>query len=220
VSKTADAKLKPTLTYIKDLVQSEMDTGFPNKILLFAYRHQMLDGIMQVLNNAGVDYINIDGRTPNTGTTRQALVDRFQQTQSLRFAVLSIEAAGTGINLFKANMVIFAELTWNTKTLAQAEDRAHRNGQLSRVAVRYLVLDGSTDCLAWESMASKFKNMAAVLDNEQKTMQASKSVIRMTFDDEGGNDQVVPVKRKHPGADQDVHKYMCITPLPDMAEGC
>ena len=174
IAATVTAKLKHSLQYVKDIVQSEIDNGGQNKFLLFAFHLKMLDGIMGVLTKAKVSFINIDGRTP-TGKKRQALVDQFQNDDTIRFAVLSIPAAGTGITLHKANMVVFTELVWGD--MLQAEDRAHRNGQKSRVVVRYLILEGSTDQMIWQSMIAKYTNTAAVLDNEKKAMDAKKVTI-------------------------------------------
>jgi SWI/SNF-related matrix-associated actin-dependent regulator 1 of chromatin subfamily A len=61
--------------------------------------------------------VRIDGRTPTEH--RQPLVDRFQSESSVRVALLSINAAGVGLTLTAASLVIFAELSWNVAFLLQ-----------------------------------------------------------------------------------------------------
>jgi SWI/SNF-related matrix-associated actin-dependent regulator 1 of chromatin subfamily A len=63
----------------------------------------------------GVQYIRIDGST--NPRDRQTYCDQFQTDTKTKAAVLSITAAGTGITLTAASIVIFAELYWNPSVL-------------------------------------------------------------------------------------------------------
>lgn len=50
-----------------------------------------------------------------------------------------------GITLTKAEAVVFAELVWTPTQLIQAEDRAHRLGQVGSIEVR-VYTGKTTDC--------------------------------------------------------------------------
>lgn len=81
--------------------------------------------------------IRIDGSTPPA--SRQELVQQFQRRPEVKLAVLSIKAAGVGLTLTAASLVVFGELTWTPADIIQAEDRAHRIGQVDTVHVRFLL---------------------------------------------------------------------------------
>lgn len=68
-------------------------------------------------------------------TERMQMVDRFQNDPTERFLLLSLRAAGTGLNLTAANFVIHFDLWWNPAVENQATDRAYRIGQQNKVQV-------------------------------------------------------------------------------------
>ncbi len=73
---------------------------------------------------------------------RKAMVDRFQTDPKARFFILSLKAAGTGLNLTAASHVIHYDLWWNPAVEAQATDRAYRIGQKQNVFVhRFITKD-------------------------------------------------------------------------------
>ena len=71
------------------------------------------------------------------------MVDRFQQNKhSDRVFILSLKAAGTGLNLTAATHVVHYDLWWNPAVEAQATDRAYRIGQKKNVVVhRFITQD-------------------------------------------------------------------------------
>ncbi|KRZ94599.1 SWI/SNF-related matrix-associated actin-dependent regulator of chromatin subfamily A-like protein 1 [Trichinella sp. T8] len=85
------------------------------------------------------------------------LCDDFQACDKIRVALLSITAASTGLTLTSARLVVFAELFWNPGILVQAEDRAHRVGQLNSVLIIYLVAKGTADDNIWTMIKKKLE---------------------------------------------------------------
>ena len=145
---TARKKAKHVACFVKELL------GRSNgKILLFAHHKFMLDQLQQILINSSVKHMRIDGGTPVS--RRADLVQTFQTDPEMKAAVLSISAAGVGLTLTRANLVVFAELLFSPKDMFQAEDRAYRIGQTERVVVKYLILGGSTDDVLWTMIENK-----------------------------------------------------------------
>lgn len=70
---------------------------------------------------------------------RTAMVDGFQNNRADKIFILSLKAAGTGLNLTAANHVIHYDLWWNPAVEAQATDRAYRIGQKSNVMVHRFI---------------------------------------------------------------------------------
>ena len=70
---------------------------------------------------------------------RAAMVDGFQNNRADKIFILSLKAAGTGLNLTAANHVIHFDLWWNPAVEAQATDRAYRIGQKSNVMVHRFI---------------------------------------------------------------------------------
>lgn len=85
----------------------------------------------------------IHGGTPVK--KRAEIVEQFQGEKYVPFIVLSVKAAGTGLNLTKANHVIHFDRWWNPAVENQATDRAFRIGQTKDVMVHKLVCQGTIE---------------------------------------------------------------------------
>ena len=70
---------------------------------------------------------------------RKEMVASFQTNHADKIFILSLKAAGTGLNLTAANHVIHYDLWWNPAVEAQATDRAYRIGQKSNVMVHRFI---------------------------------------------------------------------------------
>jgi SNF2 family DNA or RNA helicase len=86
---------------------------------------------------------------------RKEMVDRFQTNHADKIFILSLKAAGTGLNLTAANHVIHYDLWWNPAVEAQATDRAYRIGQKSNVMVHRFITKNTFEERINEMIQSK-----------------------------------------------------------------
>ncbi|VVA39739.1 PREDICTED: SWI/SNF-related matrix-associated [Prunus dulcis] len=164
---SAEAKIPAVLDYLGTVIEAGC------KFLVFAHHQSMIDSIYQFLLKKKVGCIRIDGSIPTV--SRQAYVTEFQEKDSVKAAVLSIKAGGVGLTLTAASTVIFAELSWTPGDLIQAEDRAHRIGQVSSVNIYYLLANDTVDDIIWDVVQSKLENLGQMLDGHENTLQVSTS---------------------------------------------
>ncbi|XP_021752350.1 SWI/SNF-related matrix-associated actin-dependent regulator of chromatin subfamily A-like protein 1 [Chenopodium quinoa] len=162
---SAEAKIPAVKEYLGTVIEAGC------KFLIFAHHQPMIEAIHQFLQKKKVGCIRIDGGTP--AASRQSLVTEFQENEAIKAAVLSIKAGGVGLTLTAASTVIFAELSWTPGDLIQAEDRAHRIGQVSSVNVYYLLANDTVDDIIWDVVQSKLENLGQVLDGQENTMEVS-----------------------------------------------
>ena len=76
---------------------------------------------------------------------RQQLVEQFQSESGPPFFVLSLKAAGTGLNLTAANHVVHFDRWWNPAVENQATDRAFRIGQHRNVLAHKFICKGTVE---------------------------------------------------------------------------
>lgn len=120
---SAHAKVDVAKKIVLDLYNAK--TPF----VAFAFHRVLLDAVSDT-----VPCIRIDGDTKN----RQELVDRFQDG-TYRCACLSIKAAGCGLTLTAATIMVFLELSFSPGEMRQCEDRIHRLGQKHSCSYYYLI---------------------------------------------------------------------------------
>ncbi|MEU1299304.1 DEAD/DEAH box helicase [Streptomyces shenzhenensis] len=112
------------------------------------------------LADRGVDTLFLHGGT--TVKRREAMVDAFQTGEKKVF-LLSLKAAGTGLNLTRAGHVIHYDRWWNPAVEDQATDRAYRIGQTQPVQVHKLVAEGTVEDRVAEMLCQKRELADAVL---------------------------------------------------------
>ncbi|XP_020589471.1 probable chromatin-remodeling complex ATPase chain isoform X1 [Phalaenopsis equestris] len=105
-----------------------------SRVLIFSQMTRLLDILEDYLIFRGYKYCRIDGNTG--GEERDVSIEAFNRPGSEKFVfLLSTRAGGLGINLATADVVILYDSDWNPQVDLQAQDRAHRIGQLKEVQV-------------------------------------------------------------------------------------
>ncbi|MFB7259086.1 DEAD/DEAH box helicase [Streptomyces nojiriensis] len=94
------------------------------------------------LRERGVPTLLLHGGTPVP--RREEMVRRFQDGEVPVF-LLSLKAAGTGLNLTRADHVVHYDRWWNPAVEAQATDRAYRIGQTRTVQVHRMIAEGTVE---------------------------------------------------------------------------
>ncbi|MFF9173042.1 SNF2-related protein [Streptomyces sp. NPDC014793] len=100
---------------------------------------------------------------------RERMVDRFQDGAT-PVLVLSLKAAGTGLNLTRAGHVVHFDRWWNPAVEEQATDRAYRIGQTQPVQVHRLVTEGTVEDRIAEMLASKRALADAILGSGESAL--------------------------------------------------
>jgi SNF2 family DNA or RNA helicase len=111
-------------------------------VLVFTQYVGMARLLERHLADRGVPTLFLHGGTPVAA--REAMVRRFQDGEVPVF-LLSLKAAGTGLNLTRAEHVVHYDRWWNPAVEAQATDRAPRLGQTRPVQVHRLIAEGTVE---------------------------------------------------------------------------
>ncbi len=111
-------------------------------VLVFTQYVRMARLIERHLAARGLPSQFLHGGTPVA--EREAMVGRFQEGEVPVF-LLSLKAAGTGLNLTRAEHVVHYDRWWNPAVEAQATDRAYRIGQTRPVQVHRLIAEGTIE---------------------------------------------------------------------------
>ena len=150
------AKLEALL----DTLEPLMAEG--HKVLVFSQFVTMLELIRVELTARGIAHLLLTGQTEN----RQALVDKFQTDPAIPVFLLSLKAAGSGLNLTAASYVVLFDPWWNPAVEAQAIDRTHRIGQKNQVMAYRLIARNTVEEKIRALQKEKAALAAAVVQEE------------------------------------------------------
>jgi superfamily II DNA or RNA helicase len=150
------AKLEALMERVEELAEEG------HQVLVFSQFVQMLNIIRDRLVTANIGHLILTGATEN----RAELVDTFQSDPSKTVFLLSLKAAGFGLNLTAASYAILYDPWWNPAAEAQAIDRIHRIGQTKPVIAYRLITAGSVEEKIRALQHEKAALAAAVVQEE------------------------------------------------------
>nr|WP_238431625.1 DEAD/DEAH box helicase [Streptomyces cavernae] len=136
-------------------------------VLVFTQYVRMARLIERHLSARGTPSQFLHGGTPVA--EREAMVRRFQEGEVPVF-LLSLKAAGTGLNLTRAEHVVHYDRWWNPAVEAQATDRAYRIGQTRPVQVHRIVTEGTIEDRIADMLSRKRALADAVLGSGEAAL--------------------------------------------------
>ena len=150
------------LDALSDILDSAADQG--QKTVVMARFIPELNDIEALLQKKKIPYAVVRGGVKD----RAAEVARFQNDQECRVFVGQIAAAGLGITLTAANMMVFYSLDYSMSNFDQAKARIHRVGQTKRCHYIYLVCTGTVDRKVLRSLRSKVDLARMLVDDYRR----------------------------------------------------
>ncbi|MFF5982576.1 DEAD/DEAH box helicase [Streptomyces olindensis] len=152
-----------------ELLDELLDTILAERagVLVFTQYVQMARLLERHLAVRGTPTQFLHGGTPVA--EREAMVRRFQDGDVPVF-LLSLKAAGTGLNLTRAEHVVHYDRWWNPAVEAQATDRAYRIGQTRPVQVHRIIAEGTIEDRIAELLARKRELADAVLGSGEAAL--------------------------------------------------
>ena len=148
------------------------------KVLVFSQFVQMLQLLEARMPPAPNQHAHSHRPDQGPPGSRQCIPESIRTP---RCFLLSLRAAGTGLNLTTASYVVLYDPWWNPAVEAQAIDRSHRIGQTQTVNAYRLISPGTVEEKIWELQQSKAQTIADVLGEEGFARSLSKTDLEYLF---------------------------------------
>jgi SWI/SNF-related matrix-associated actin-dependent regulator 1 of chromatin subfamily A len=152
----ANEKTKQTIDFAENILEQG------KKVIIFT---NFTDTLQTIYQHFGKQAVYLDGSCSNA--MRQQAVDSFQNDDKIKVFVGNLKAAGVGLTLTSAEVVIMNDLSFVPAEHAQAEDRAYRYGQKSNVLVYYPLFENTIEGAIYDILNRKKQIIRTVMGDEQ-----------------------------------------------------
>ena len=148
----ANEKTKQTIDFAENILEQG------KKVIIFT---NFTDTLQTIYQHFGKQAVYLDGSCSNS--MRQQSVDSFQNDDKIRVFVGNLKAAGVGLTLTAAEVVIMNDLSFVPAEHAQDEDRAYRYGQKSNVLVYYPLFENTIEGAIYDILNKKKRIINTVM---------------------------------------------------------
>ena len=152
----ANEKTKQTIEFAENIIEQG------KKVIIFT---NFTDTLQTIYQHFGKQAVYLDGSCSKPH--RQHAVDEFQDNEKIKVFVGNLKAAGVGLTLTAAEVVIMNDLSFVPAEHAQAEDRAYRYGQKSNVLVYYPLYENTIEGAVYDILNRKKEIIRTVMGDEQ-----------------------------------------------------
>jgi SWI/SNF-related matrix-associated actin-dependent regulator 1 of chromatin subfamily A len=162
------------IPYTCELIDKCLEQG--KKVIVFTNFTMSLDMLHEKYKKVSV---TLDGRMNKD--KRQENVDRFQTEDKIKVFIGNIKAAGVGITLTSAEVVIMNDLSFVPADHSQGEDRAYRYGQKNSVLVYYPVFENTVEKIIYNILQKKKGIIDQVMGDGEYSESFSKDLLKQLF---------------------------------------
>jgi SWI/SNF-related matrix-associated actin-dependent regulator of chromatin subfamily A-like protein 1 len=151
----ANEKTRQTIEFAENILEQG------KKVIIFT---NFTDSLQTIYQHFGKQAVYLDGSCSNS--VRQQAVDQFQNEEKIKVFVGNLKAAGVGLTLTSAEVVIMNDLSFVPAEHAQAEDRAYRYGQKSNVLVYYPLYENTIEGAIYDILNKKKEIIRTVMGDQ------------------------------------------------------
>ena len=159
------------IPYTCELIDKCLEQG--KKVIVFTNFTMSLDMLHEKYKKVSV---TLDGRMNKD--RRQENVDKFQNDDKIKVFIGNIKAAGVGITLTSAEIVIMNDLSFVPADHSQGEDRAYRYGQKNSVLVYYPVFENTVEKIIYNILQKKKGIIDQVMGDGEYSESFSKDLLK------------------------------------------
>ena len=136
---SSEIQCSAKLDRMMELIADARENG--EQVVIFSNWSQITDEVQNLIHGK-YTYVTITGDTKDSD--RQSNVKAFQDGRA-EILVGTIGAAGTGLTLTAASIVIMLDEPWSMALREQAVDRLHRIGQKNNITIYTILAKGTID---------------------------------------------------------------------------